>query len=73
MLIDKDPIVDGILDGDHAIDMNLAALEHHLKLCREHRTYVDIETLAFAIHRILRDDTEVLVKHLSDYVNGEAE
>jgi hypothetical protein len=35
------------------------------QLCREHGTYVDLETLASAIHHVLQDDTEVLVKHLS--------
>jgi hypothetical protein len=53
--------------------MNLAALRYDLKLCREHGTYVDLETLAFAIHHILQDDTEALVKHLSAYVKGEVE
>ncbi|MCI0563658.1 MAG: hypothetical protein MN733_34730 [Nitrososphaera sp.] len=61
---------DMILNIDDAIDRNLAALEHHLKLCREHGTYVDIDTLAFAIHHILGDDTEVLARHLSAYAKG---
>jgi predicted nucleic acid-binding protein len=48
--------------------MNLAALRYDLQLCREHGTYVDTETLAFAIHHVLQGDTEELIKHLSAHV-----
>jgi hypothetical protein len=48
--------------------MNLAALDFDLKLCREHGTYVPTETLAFAIHHVLQDDTEEIIKHLSALV-----
>lgn len=61
---------DTIQDIDHAIDMNLAALEYDLKRCREHGTYVDTKTLAFAIHHVLQDDTEALIAELSAYVTG---
>jgi hypothetical protein len=61
-------IFDTDIDHETEIGMNLAALEYDLKLCREHGTYVDLETLACAIHHVLQDDTEVLVKHLSAYV-----
>jgi hypothetical protein len=50
--------------------MNLAALEYDLKLCREHGTYVDTKTLAFAIHHVLQGDTEALIAELSAYVTG---
>jgi thymidylate synthase ThyX len=50
-----------------ATEMNLVALEHYLKVCREHRTYVEIRTLAYAIRQILKDDTELLAKHLYAY------
>ena len=53
---------------DVEIDTNLTSLEYSLKLCRYHRTYVSLATLAFAIHRALQDDTEALVKHLSNHV-----
>jgi hypothetical protein len=36
-------------------------------------TYIDLKTLAFAIHHVLQDDTEVLVKHLSAYATGKRE
>jgi hypothetical protein len=39
--------------------MNLVALRYDLQLCREHGTYVDLETLAFAIHHVLQGDTEM--------------
>jgi hypothetical protein len=60
------------VDVDHDIEtgMNLAALQYDLKLCREHGTYIDLKTLAFAIHHVLQDDTEVLVQHLSVYATG---
>jgi hypothetical protein len=48
--------------------MNLEALRYDLKLCREHGTYVDIKTLASAIHHVLQDDTEELIKHLSAHM-----
>ena len=59
-------------DIDHEIEtgMNLAALQYDLKLCREHGTYIDLKTLAFAIHHVLQDDTDVLVQHLSAYATG---
>jgi hypothetical protein len=56
------------VDKEIKIGMNLAALDYDLKLCREHRTYVPTETLAFAIHHVLKDDTEFLIKHLSALV-----
>jgi hypothetical protein len=43
-------------------------LDYDLKLCREHGTYVDTETLAFAIHHVLQGDTEELIKHLSAHM-----
>jgi hypothetical protein len=49
--------------------MNLTALQYDLRLCREHGTYVDIETPAFAIHHVLQGDTEELIKHLSAHMN----
>lgn len=52
--------------------MNLAALEYDLKLCREHGTYVDTKTLAFAIHHVLQDDTKALIKELSALCEGQA-
>jgi hypothetical protein len=58
---------------DTEIDTNLASLEYSLKLCRDHRTYVSLETLASAIHRVLQDETEALVKHLSTYATGKRE
>jgi hypothetical protein len=48
--------------------MNLEALRYDLKLCREHGTYVDTKTLAFAIHHVLQGDTEELIKHLSAHM-----
>jgi hypothetical protein len=61
------------VDNDIETGMNLAALEYDLKLCREHGTYIPIETLAFAIHHVLQDDTEVLIKHLSAHARGKRE
>jgi hypothetical protein len=60
--------LDDEVDKEILTGMNLAALDYDLKLCREHGTYVPIETLAFAIHHVLQDDTEVLIKHLSALV-----
>jgi hypothetical protein len=57
------------VDKEIEIGMNLEALRYDLKLCREHGTYVPIETPAFAIHHVLEDDTEVLIKHLSAFTN----
>jgi hypothetical protein len=59
------------VDVDKEIEtgMNLAALRYDLQLCREHGTYVDIKTLAFAIHHVLQDDTAELIKHLSAHTN----
>lgn len=51
----------------------LASLEYSLKLCRDHRTYVSLATLAFAIHHVLQDDTDALVEHLSAYATGKRE
>ena len=53
--------------------MNLEALRYDLKLCREHGTYVDTKTLAFAIHHVLQDDTEALVREFSAYATGKRE
>ena len=53
--------------------MNLAALRYDLELCREHGTYVDMKALAFAIHHVLQDDTDVLIKELSAYVTSKRE
>ncbi len=39
----------------------------------DHRTYVSLETLAFAIHRVLQDETDVLVEHLSALAAGKRE
>ena len=63
------------VDIDHDIEtaMNLAALQYDLKLCREHGTYIDLKTLAFAIHHVLQDDTDVLARHLSAYATGKRE
>jgi len=58
---------------DVEIDTNLASFEYSLKLCRDHRTYVSLETLAFAIHHVLQDDTEALAKHLSALAAGKRE
>jgi hypothetical protein len=66
-------IFDVDIDNEIETGMNLAALQYDLKLCREHGTYVDLETLAFAIHHVLGDDTDVLVKHLSAYATGKRE
>jgi hypothetical protein len=55
-------VFDVDIDNDIETGMNLAALQYDPQLCREHGTYVDLETLAFAIHHVLQDDTEVLVK-----------
>jgi hypothetical protein len=59
------------IDVDNEIEtgMNLAALQYDLKLCREHGTYVDTETLASAIHHVLEDDTKELIEHLSAHTN----
>ena len=62
-------ILDVDVDKETEIGMNLEALRYDLKLCREHGTYVDIKTLAFAIHHVLQDDTEELIKHLSAHTN----
>jgi hypothetical protein len=62
-----------IFDADIETGMNLAALQYDLKLCREHETYVDLETLAFAIHHVLQGDTEGLIKHLSAHTRGKRE
>ena len=56
------------VDKEIEIGMNLAALRYDLDLCRQHGTYVDTETLAFAIHHVLQDDTGGLIKHLSAIV-----
>jgi hypothetical protein len=66
-------ISDTDIDHETEIGMNLAALRYDLKLCREHGTYIDLKTLAFAIHHVLQDDTEVLVEHLSAYATGKRE
>lgn len=66
-------IFDVDVDSDIETGMNLAALRYDLKLCREHGTYVDLETLAFAIHHVLQDDTDALVEHLSAYATGKRE
>jgi hypothetical protein len=60
--------LDDDVDKEILTGMNLAALEYDFKLCREHGTYVDTETLAFAIHHVLQGDTEVLIKHLSAHM-----
>jgi hypothetical protein len=57
------------VDKEIETGMNLEALRYDLKLCREHGTYVDTETLAFAIHHVLQGDTEELIKHLSAHTN----
>ena len=51
-------IFDVDVDNEIETGMNLAALRYDLQLCREH---VDTETLAFAIHHVLQDDTEELI------------
>jgi hypothetical protein len=61
------------VDKDIEIGMNLEALRYDLKLCREHGTYVDLETLAFAIHHVLQGDTEELIKHLSAHMKKKIE
>ena len=66
-------IFDVDVDSDIETGMNLAALQYDLKLCREHGTYIDLETLAFAIHHVLQDDTDMLVEHLSAYTAGKHE
>jgi hypothetical protein len=66
-------IFDVDVDKDIEIGMNLAALDYDLKLCREHGTYVPTETLAFAIHHVLQDDTAELIKHLSAYMMKKGE
>jgi hypothetical protein len=63
-------IFDTDIDNEIETRMNLAALQYDLKLCREHGTYIDLKTLAFAIHHVLQGDTEVLVQHLSVYATG---
>jgi hypothetical protein len=60
--------LDDDVDKEILTGMNLTALEYDLKLCREHGTYVPTETLAFAIHHVLQDDTAELIKHLSAYM-----
>jgi hypothetical protein len=60
--------LDEDVDKEILTGMNLAALDYDLKLCREHGTYVPTETLAFAIHHVLQDDTEEIIKHLSALV-----
>jgi hypothetical protein len=62
-------IFDVDVDKKIEIGMNLEALRYDLKLCREHGTYVDIKTLASAIHLVLEDDTEELIKHISTFTN----
>jgi hypothetical protein len=66
----KRDIFDVDVDKDIEIGMNLEALRYDLKLSREHGTYIDLETLAFAIHHVLQDDTEMLVKELSVLTKG---
>jgi hypothetical protein len=66
-------IFDVDVDSDIETGMNLAVLQYDLKLCREHGTYIDLKTLAFAIHHVLQDDTDVLVQHLSAYATGKRE
>ena len=66
-------IFDIDVDSDIETGMNLAALQYDLKLCREHGTYIDLKTLAFAIHHVLQDDTDVLVKHLSAHARGKGD
>jgi hypothetical protein len=66
-------IFDADIDKEIEAGMNLEALRYDLKLCREHGTYVDMKTLASAIHHVLQDDTDVLVKHLSAYATGKRE
>jgi hypothetical protein len=61
------------VDKEIEIGMNLEALRYDLKLCREHGTYVDLETLAFAIHHVLQGDTEELIKHLSAHMKKKGE
>jgi hypothetical protein len=66
-------VFDTDIDNEIETGMNFAALQYDLKLCREHGTYIDLKTLAFAIHDVLQDDTDVLVKHLSAYGTGKRE
>jgi hypothetical protein len=66
-------ICDVDVDSDIETGMNLAALQYDLKLCREHGTYIDLKTLAFAIHHVLQDDTEALIAELSACVTGKRE
>ena len=66
-------ILDVDVDKEIETGMNLAALRYDLKLCREHGTYVDTETLAFAIHHVLQDDTEELIRHLSAHIMKKGE
>ena len=61
-------IFDVDVDNEIEAGMNLAALRYDLQLCREHGTYVDTETLAFAIHHVLQGDTDELIKHLSAHM-----
>jgi hypothetical protein len=61
------------VDKEIEIGMNLEALRYDLKLCREHGTYVDLDTLAFAIHHVLQGDTEELIKHLSAHMKKKGE
>jgi hypothetical protein len=61
------------VDKEIEIGMNLAALRYDLDLCRQHGTYVDTETLAFAIHHVLQDDTEELIRHLSAHIMKKGE
>jgi hypothetical protein len=54
------------VDKEIEIGMNLEALRYDLKLCREHGTYVDTETLARVIHDVLGDvHTAELAEKLS--------
>ena len=66
-------IFDVDVDKEIETGMNLAALRYDLELCREHGTYVDLKTLASAIHHVIEDDTEALVRELSAYVIGKRE
>jgi hypothetical protein len=63
-------IFDDDVDKEYEIGMNLEALRYDLKLCREHGTYVDLKTIASAIHHVLEDDTETLARELSACVTG---
>jgi hypothetical protein len=58
------------VDKEIEIGMNLEALRYDLKLCREHGTYVDLETLAFAIHHVLQGDTGAYQASLCPHEEG---